>query len=357
MENRLKKKLLIVDDEKGILFILSRKLTSWGYDCDTELDACEALNKMKHNSYDLIFLDINMPRLTGTEMLKELRSFDEITPVVMISGFDDVEMVRKTLREGAYDYLVKPLDFADLELTVRRAAEYGSLLQKNRDFKLYLETKVEERTKELVNALEEIQKTYDETILALGSALETRDTETKTHGFRVAQYSLLLAKNLGIDKKDQLTDIERGAYLHDIGKIGVPDQILLKEGPLSDDEWLVMKRHPEIGKRMVEGIDFLKGAVPIVFSHHERFDGKGYPQGLAGQDIPVGARIFNIVDALDAMITDRPYRKAMLLSKAKELIVDEAGRQFDPSAVEAFNGISEDALNAIKHYDPINQIR
>ena len=219
MENNLMGKVLIVDDEAGILKMLAKKMETLGYDCDKESDGELALSKLKEKSYDLVITDINMPRLAGTEMLEKLRAFDDITPVVMISGIDEVDMVRRTIREGAYDYLVKPLDFEDLQITARRALEYGRLLRNNAEYKKNLEIKVEERTKELSNAIEEIHKTYDTTILALGSALETRDIETQTHGLRVAQYSLLLARNMDINDKGLLTNTERGAYLHDIGKL------------------------------------------------------------------------------------------------------------------------------------------
>jgi len=345
-------KILLVDDEAAILTVLSQRLSSLGYDCDTESDGLRALHRMRGNQYQLVILDIKMPYISGTEVLKGAKSHDANMSVVMMSGLDSIEIVRQTLREGAYDYLVKPLDYDDLEITVRRAIEHGNLLRKNRDYRKSLELEVEERTKELSDALLEIKKTYDATILALGSALETRDIETQAHGLRVARYSLLLARTMGSENVNQLTDIERGAYLHDIGKIGVPDHILRKTSSLSDEEWIVMKRHPEIGKRMIEGIDFLRGSIPIVFYHHERFDGTGYTQGLKGDGIPIEARIFAVADALDAMISDRPYRKAMPLPQAKEIINNSAGKHFDPSVVEVFCGISDDDLIGIDSLSP-----
>jgi response regulator RpfG family c-di-GMP phosphodiesterase len=339
-------KILIVDDEVAILKILHQKLETLGYDCSTESDGLRAVHRTKGERYNLILLDIKMPYVSGTELLRGLKLIDPDMSVVMISGIDSIELVRRTLREGAYDYLVKPLNLEELELTVRRALEHSCLLRERREYNRSLEKKVDERTKELAEALEETKRTYDATILALGSALETRDIETQAHSLRVAYYSLLLAEELGIEGEDLLTDIERGAYLHDIGKIGVPDEILRKRNPLSDEEWVVMKRHPGIGKRLIEGISFLRGTVPIVYCHHERFDGLGYPQGLKEDDVPVGARIFAIADTLDAMISDRPYRDALPLSKARELIFGQAGKQFDPWVVEGFRNLPEKTLMA-----------
>jgi response regulator RpfG family c-di-GMP phosphodiesterase len=350
MEKGNRERILVVDDEAAVLNILSERLESIGYDCNTETDGLRALHRIKGTNYDLVLLDINMPYLCGTEILKGLKRVDLNTPVVMISGLDSIDIVRKTLREGAYDYLVKPLDFDDLELTVKRALEHGRLLHRNMKYQRNLEEKIEERTKELSDALEEIKKTYDATILALGSALETRDIETQAHGIRVAQYSRLIADKLGIKDRDHLMDIERGAYLHDIGKIGVPDEILRKPFSLTDDEWVIMKRHPELGKRMIEGIDFLRGAVPIVYCHHECYNGLGYPQGLRRNDIPIEARIFSVADALDAMISERVYRTALPFKQTKLIIIEESGKQFDPDVIEAFIKIPEEELLDIDHY-------
>ena len=341
MPFRRKEKILIVDDEKCIRSVLCKQLEALGYHCDSEPDGLRALQRTKGYCYDLVLLDVKMPYVSGDEILKGLMATNDNLPVMMISGIESVDTVRRTLRDGAFDYLVKPIDPEDLDLSVRRAIDHGCLLRKSAEYKRNLENQIAERTKELARALERIKNTYDATILALGSALETRDTETRAHGIRVAKYSLLIANRLGIEDRDHLTDIERGAYLHDIGKIGVPDHILRKPVALTGEEWKVMKRHPKIGKQMIEGIDFLKGSTPIVYSHHERYDGKGYPQGLSRQNIPIEARIFSVADALDGMISDRPYRAAFPLVKAKAIIISESGRQFDPSVVEAFSKIPE----------------
>ncbi|MBT3273222.1 MAG: response regulator [Spirochaetales bacterium] len=338
------KRILIVDDEPAVRNLLARRLGMHGFACDTEPDGLRAIHRVKEAKYDLVILDVNMPYLDGTEMLPFLRKAIPDVPVVMISGMDGLDVVRKTLREGAYDYLVKPLDFDELEVSIRRALQHGHLSQTINQYQRDLENQVAERTRELGVALEQINKTYDATILALGSALETRDIETQTHGIRVAHFSYLLASSLGIADQSTLTIIQRGAYLHDIGKIGVPDAILRKPQSLSNDEWQIMRKHPQIGKDIIEGIDFLVGTIPLVYCHHEQYDGQGYPQGLAGDLIPIEARIFSVADALDAMITDRPYRQAMTISQAKNEIISHSGRQFDPKVAESLVKLDDEML-------------
>lgn len=339
------KRILIVDDEHAILDLISKRLTMLGYQCETETDGLRAIHRVKGTQYDIVILDVNMPYMTGTEMLLYLRKIDPDIPVLMISGMDSIDLVRKTLREGAYDYLVKPLSFDELELSLKRALEHSYMSRQIKQYQRNLEQQVNERTKELAEALERIKETYDATILALGSALETRDIETQAHGLRVAHFSYHLARKIGIADQDQLTTIERGAYLHDIGKIGVPDAILRKPGALTDEEWDIMRQHPTIGKEIIEGIDFLKDTIPIVYCHHEHFNGAGYPEGIVGEDIPLEARIFAVADAMDAITSERPYKAALPMSVAKERIQADSGKQFDPRIVDALFEIPEHQLH------------
>ena len=182
-----------------------------------------------------------------------------------------------------------------------------------------------------------VTETYNGTLEALVLALDARDRETKGHSLRVTQYALTMARQMGVDENSkEWVDLQRGALLHDVGKIGVPDYILHKPGPLTPEEWDEMKRHPHIGHGMLKDIAFLSGAASIVEAHHERFDGKGYPNGLAGSETPLGARIFTIADAFDAMTSDRPYRKALSSEEARNEVLTNSGTQFDPKAVQAF---------------------
>ncbi len=192
--------------------------------------------------------------------------------------------------------------------------------------------------REIKRQARQLKEAYDATLLALVTALDAREHEVQAHSQRVCEYTVMLARGMGIGGKD-LEDIRMGALLHDIGKIGISDSILLKPGKLTEEEWEEMKKHPYIGYRILEDIEFLKGAVQIVYAHHERFDGRGYPRGLKGKEIPVGARLFAVADTLDAMTSDRPYRKAMPFETAREEIIRCSGTQFDPDVVEIFLGI------------------
>jgi len=198
-------------------------------------------------------------------------------------------------------------------------------------------TELETANKSIMQMTRQLTETYDGTLEALIMALDARDRETRGHSFRVAEYVMLMSRRLGVDEEsDEWTAIRRGALLHDVGKIGVPDQILHKPGPLTPEEWDNMKRHPMIGYDMLKDISFLSQAATIVRCHHERFDGKGYPRGLAGDEIPLGARIFSAADAFDAMTSDRSYRKALRPEAARDEIIRHSGTQFDPQVVQAF---------------------
>lgn len=342
-----RQKLMVVDDDEGIRRLIAVGLGRSGYDCTALGDGLHAVHALQADRYSAVIADVNMPFMRGTELLKWAKIADPDLPFVMISGAEEMEVVKTALRDGAFDFLVKPLDLDVLVATVRRAIEKGLRARELRTEQRQLHVLVEQRTRELGQALKEIEETYDATILALGSALETRDTETQTHCLRVAGYSLLLTRVLGITDSKRLTDIQRGAYLHDIGKIGVPDHILRKNGPLDEQERLVIRRHPEIGMRLLERIGFLKGATPIVWCHHERADGTGYPRGLQGEEIPLEARIFSVADTLDAMVSDRPYRPAMPLESARRLIDDGSRRQFDPVVTQALARIPDGDIKAV----------
>lgn len=278
---------LLVDDEGDVLKMLSKQLDFWGYKYEKVNSGQAALEKMSETDYDLVFLDINLGDISGFDVLEEFRKTNDLTQVIMISSLNQTKYLRSALREGAFDYIVKPWDITDLGDTISRALEYRQYLVFKQENHTNLEQEVKNKTVELSMALDQIHITYDETILALGSALETRDSETKEHGLRVAHYSQVLAKKMCFNDYSFLTNLQRGAYLHDIGKIGVPDSILRKEASLTDEEWEIMKKHPGIGKTIVEGIPFLRKTVPIIYNHHEYYNGRGYPQGLKGDEIPV----------------------------------------------------------------------
>jgi cyclic di-GMP phosphodiesterase len=340
--------ILIVDDDKAIRDLLHEGLSDSGYQCDTARNGAEGLRKVQSNGYQLVVSDIDMPEMDGVRLLQEVKKVRPEIEIIMLTGLLDVETAIQSMRLGACDYLTKPFNLAEVRIMVERALEKQRLLRENREYQETLETRVAERTAELVqknreveDLLTRLQSSYKTTLEALASALDTRDTETLGHSLRVASYTVAVAGRMGVHEPD-LTDIYRGALLHDVGKIGVPDAILRKPGKLTPEEWVEMRRHPEIGYRILHGIDFLERAREIVLSHQESYDGSGYPRGLKGKEIPLGARIFAVVDTLDAMTSDRPYRKAAPYETARAEIVKYQGTQFDPDVVKAFLGIPDE---------------
>ncbi len=340
--------VLIIDDDRSLREMLAAALRDNGHTVATAPDGPTGLSMLPEVEPQIVLLDVRMPRMGGPEVLQNICATDPGIETIMISSVDEVETVRSTLREGAYDYLLKPLEVPIVLEAVERAAEHRKLRLEVDEYRRNLESLVESRTKELHVAIERQEQIYTQTILTLGAALETRDVETREHSQRVAGYTIAICRKLGITDGTALTAIERGAYLHDIGKIGVPDQILLKAGPLTADEWTVMKRHPVIGAEMLEGIEFLRDSLALVRSHHERWDGAGYPDRLSESRIPVEARAFAIADTLDAITSDRPYRKRQPIVEARRIIESESGTQFDPDAVDAFRSIGDDEILTIR---------
>src|SRR5271170_6824497 len=330
-----KEKILVVDDEEAIREVISTLLDAQGLECTTASNGKLGLEAFRKDTFDLVLSDIVMPEMDGLKLLTELRAEDPDVPVIMVTAMHDIQIALEAMRKGAYDYILKPFEKDQLYLSVRRALEHRRLVLENRTYQTELEQVVAERTQQLSIALQDLEQSYDYTLEALGGALDAKDAETEGHCQRVTAFTITIAKAMGVDK-GLLRHIARGAFLHDIGKMGVPDSILRKPGPLTDEERAIMRKHCEIGYSVLERIPFLKEAAEIVLSHQECFDGSGYPRGLKGEQIPLGARIFAVADTLDAMISDRPYRKAMPISAAREEIRRYSGRQFDPRVVEVF---------------------
>ena len=327
--------ILIADDEEAIREVVSTLLESQGYACKTCPDGRVALESFRNGSFDLVLSDIVMPEMNGLKLLAALRQEDPDVPVIMVTAMHDISIALEAIRAGAYDYILKPFEKDQLYMSVRRALEHRRLVLENRTYQSGLEHLVAERTQQLSIALQDLEQSYDYTLEALGSALDAKDAETEGHCQRVTAFTITIAKAMGVDK-GLLRHIARGAFLHDIGKMGIPDQILRKPSPLTHEEREIMRRHCEIGYAVLERIPFLKEAAEIVLAHQECYDGSGYPRGLKGEQIPLGARIFAVADTLDAMISDRPYRKALPISAARDEIQRFSGTQFDPRVVEVF---------------------
>jgi putative nucleotidyltransferase with HDIG domain len=346
-------RILIIDDEPKVLSVLHALLSN-EHDCMSASSAYEALEYLKEKPFDLVLSDIMMPGMSGLELLEHIHRNCRDTVVIMISGNLNIQSAIEAMRRGAFDYVTKPFNLSDVETAVHRALRHQALLKANQQYEQHLEDLVSQRTNELSIAntslnstLEKLYLNYRATLRALAAALEARDVETKGHSERVVSYCLRLGKQLGLNDRSLIT-LEHGALLHDIGKIGVPDAILLKRGALTEDEWNYMRRHVQYGAQILKGIDFLQGATQIVAEHHERYDGSGYPTRLEGDGICMGARIFAVADAVDAITSDRPYRQARSFSDAAEELIRCAGAHFDPAIVQAFTAVPIDQWQEIR---------
>ncbi len=326
-------RILILDRDSQTRATLGEYLSSLGYPHEYAGEVTEAIRKINKEGFALAFVDSLASRAESETPVEQLREASPLTVVVATGQTESLENVLGAIRAGATDFLRKPIDTqaltGALERGLRRRLELVRTHQQLRP----MEMKIERRTREL-------SEIYQETIQALGSALDTRDPETQEHAIRVVHYTVQIAEAMDISG-NPLREIERGSVLHDVGKIGVPDGILFKPGKLTSSEWLCMKTHTEIGTTMLNSIRFLKSATSIVRSHHEHFNGKGYPDGISGKDIPIGARIFSIADSLDAMTSDRPYSRARSMEAAMEEIIKCQGSQFDPEIVGIFLSLVE----------------
>jgi response regulator RpfG family c-di-GMP phosphodiesterase len=339
--------VLIVDDDPQVREVLHQIFQLAGYQCLLASHGQEGLETFRVSKPPLTVTDLKMPVLDGIGLLQSVRALDPDAAFIVLTGAPDVKTAIESLKHGAYDFIMKPVNVDELLIAAERALERRQLLIERREYQALLERRVEEATRDLEAAYRQLQATYQATLEALGSALDTRDVGTEAHSRRVHGYALATARAYGVPDRD-LVDLGHGVLLHDIGKIGIPDAILLKPGPLTAEEWRIMRQHPEIGKRLIENIPFLCGAVPIVWSHHEKWDGTGYPRGLRGENIPLGARIFAVVDAFDAMTFDRPYSRAVPFAAARAEISRCAGSHFDPAVVDAFLRLPEALLQEIR---------
>lgn len=325
--------ILIVEDEEPIRDVLSQSLAMEGHSCDTAENGEVGLRRIQDREYDVILSDITMPRMNGLQLLREVRPYVEFrTPCIILTAYDEWQYAMEAIRVGASNFLLKnPFDLKEVAAAVARAMDLRKVYQFRQNYERELERKLREREMEL-------KRTYDGTVIGFAAMMEGKDSSTMAHLFRVRDYCTALAMEVGITDA-RLRDVQLGAMLHDVGKYRVPDAILTKPGPLTDDEWKVMRRHPEFGADFVRRIPFLAGAGEIIQNHHEKYDGTGYPRGLKGEEIPLAARLFSVVDAYDAMVSERCYKPKGSSPLAMAEIRRCAGRQFDPMVVDAFERI------------------
>ena len=328
-------RILVVDDEAPVRTMIVAALERQGFFIEQAAGANEALEALDLNNFNLVLTDIVMQDVNGIALLDRIHALQPNLPVDMVTAVHDITVAIDAMRRGAYDYLLKPFEAEQLVSTVNRALNHRRALEETESYHQSLEEMVRARTEMLRHAMEDLEHSYDVTLEALGDALDLKDSETEGHSKRVTAYSIALARAMGIPP-EEMKIIARGAFLHDVGKMAIPDEILRKPGALSEQERELMREHCARGYQMLRKIPFLAGAAEIVFCHQEHFDGSGYPNGLRGREIPIGARIFAIADALDAITSDRPYRKATDFDSARQEILRCSGTQFDPAVVEVF---------------------
>ena len=345
MPDRPPYRILIVDDDAEFLVLHASHVTALGYDVETASDGIEALEKLPLD-IDLVLLDAKMPGMDGFEVARRIRSMPEYSylPIVMATGLTKPEDRRRALEVGINDFVTKPIDPQELGLRARWLLEVKAAHDRLADHKPELERTVERRTKALRHALEEtsqakrlIYEGHLDTIRRLTIAAEYRDHATASHIERVGLCSEILAGKIGLSPGEVET-IRHAAQLHDVGKIGIPDHLLLKPGPLDEDEWVIMRSHAAMGAQILtqSTSPVMQMGEKIALAHHEKWDGTGYPNGIAGDLIPLEARICSIVDFYDALTMDRPYRVAFPHEQALDMMREIEGRHFDPEVLAAF---------------------
>jgi putative nucleotidyltransferase with HDIG domain len=335
MKARKVARILVVDDEAHVRSMIAATLERQGYEVMLASGGREALEAIEQGAFELILTDIVMQEGNGLALLERIHGQNPNLPVIMVTAIHDISVAIDSMRRGAYDYLLKPFEREHLVATVQRALEHRQALQESRTYQQNLEQVVRARTEMLRQAMEDLEHSYDVTLEALGDALDLKDSETEGHSKRVTAYTIALARAMGISPAE-IKVIARGAFLHDIGKMAIPDDILRKPGKLTPEEQDIMREHCARGYQMLRKIPFLAEAAEIVFTHQEHYDGTGYPSALKSATIPVGARIFAVADTLDAITSDRPYRQARTFDAAREEIIRCSGTQFDPAVVEVY---------------------
>jgi len=322
--------VLIVDDEYSGRETLQSVLEGEDYELEMAENGMQAIEKSKKLLPDVILLDVMMPGMTGFEVCKRIRNDPQIAeiPIIMLTALNDRDSLLNALKAGADDFISKPFDRYELRarlLGITRLNRYQKLLQER--------AKLREANAHLLAA-------YEATIEGWSHALDLRDQETEGHSQRVTELTIKLAEGYGMSA-DEIIHIRRGALLHDMGKIGVPDSILHKPAALTDEEWTVMRKHPQFVYDMLSSVEYLRPALDIPYGHHEKWDGTGYPRKLKGEQIPLAARLFAVADVWDALTSDRPYRPAWSKEEALTFIREQSGSHFDPQVVDLFFRVIE----------------
>ncbi len=331
--NNERPKILIIDDDAIARSAIEGLLSSEPYDTYFASNGYDGISMAISLHPDVVLLDVMMPKMNGFEVCRRIRSMPDIAeaPIILITSLDDHESRIQGLRAGADDFVTKPYNSMEL------FARLQTILRLNRY------RRIAEQQDELKALNKQLLMAYNKTIEGWSKALDLRDRETEGHTQRVTDLTLIFAKEVGFSEAD-LEHVRRGALLHDVGKLGIPDSILHKADKLTDEEWRIMRMHPVHAYQWLSSIDFLEPALCIPYSHHEKWDGSGYPLGKKGEEIPIAARLFAIVDVWDALCSDRPYRHAMSKSDALEYIRSQAGTHFDPDLTKIFIDLVKDEI-------------
>jgi putative two-component system response regulator len=334
--------VLVVDDDASIREYLSEVLRLEGYECHSFSDSLAALAYLNQSESpaDLMLADISMPNMGGIELLREVKLSHPDLPVILISGMYELALAVDALEAGADDYLKKPV----------RPGDIIALVSKYLTPDAQQHQEVQEALRRFLESRSSDPKTSEQ-IKAVFRKLGFKRYETYEHSARVASLCYLFGRHCALPQED-LRHLELGALLHDIGKIGIPRNVLLKPGPLTDEEWRVMRLHPAVGYSILSAFPELRREAEIIYCHHERYDGLGYPRGLTGEEIPLGARIFSIVDTFDAITSERPYRAARPIDVARDEIRKAGGSQFDPALVAVFESLPLQELEGIRRLFP-----
>jgi response regulator RpfG family c-di-GMP phosphodiesterase len=331
-------RILVLEDEETVQTLVKALLKVRGFDCDTASTVAEARELVRSRTPDLLIVDVNLPDGSGLSLIEETADMDRLAIVMTASA--DLQTAVQAIRFGAIDFITKPFSVGQFLQRMDKALEEWRSRESLRGYGRALETLVRMKEDELSRTTRQMDEVRDMTVTALGAALNLKDHETADHCVRVSENCVTLGKILALSEFE-LQNLKWGAYLHDVGKIGIPEALLLKKGTLTAEERAIMERHPLMGYAMIRTIEFLRFATDVVLCHHECFDGSGYPRGLRGERIPLAARIFSLVDTMDAMTSDRPYREALPFAAFREELGTKSGSKYDPEIVQAFVAVPE----------------